>query len=129
MNSPDVADAEFERFCELMDIDNDVTGEDKQGFDKQRAVLLKALQSGLLVIDDNGEPEYSPVVIKLEKPVHFYEPTGATYMVMDRKKDGHNIGKLHAMMADMTRQNPQVFAAMKQRDYRVCQAIVLLFLG
>ena len=127
--APDVAEAEFDRFCAAMDIDADVTGEDKAGFDKQKTTLLKALQSGALVIHDSGEPEYSPVGITLTKPIHFFEPTGATYMAMDRKKDGHNIGKLHAMLADMTKENPQVFAAMKQRDYRVCQAIILLFLG
>ena len=127
--APDVAEAEFSRFCEAMDIDHDVIGEDKVGFDKQKSILIKALQSGCLVIDDNGEPEYSPVGISLDSAVHFYEPTGATYMAMDRKKDGHNIGKLHAMMADMTKQNPQIFSSMKQRDYKVCQAVILLFLG
>ena len=125
-----VAQDEFNRFLELMDIDNDpshMSGEDRVNFDKLARTITKAIETGRLVVNDDGEPVFTPA--GFDSPMTFHEPTGATYMSIDRRKDGQNVAKLHAMLADMTKQPPDVFAKMKARDYKVAQAVIMLFLG
>jgi hypothetical protein len=128
----DMAELEFDRFVEAMDLDVNTASmdqDDKQGYEQQRGRIITALQSGALVINDNGEPVYTPQRIKDAEPITFHEPTGASLMAMDRKKKAEDIGKLYATMADMTKTNAKLFSEMKMPDLKVCMAVTTLFLG
>ena len=128
----EVAEQEFGRFVELMDLDVDTSemdAEDKKGFEQQKDRVVSAIQSGALTIGDGGEPTYTPQRSKGVDPITFYEPTGATLMAMDRKKKTEDIGKLYASMGDMTKTHAGVFSKMKMADLKVCMAITTLFLG
>ena len=49
----EVAEAEFERFAELMDLDVNPSGmdaEDKKGFDQQKERIVSAIRSGSLAL-------------------------------------------------------------------------------
>ncbi len=124
---------DFERFIDAMDIDGNTSAmneEDRNGFEGQRKVVVTAITKGALVINDVGEPVFSPASVDVPSgTITFYEPTGAAYMAMDRKKKGEDVGKMFSMMADMTKQHPSIFAKMKQRDLKVCQALAVLFLA
>lgn len=125
------AESEVDRFLEAMDIDADRQGMDedsRSGYDNARATLVRAIRRGHLVINDEGEPVYTPRTVDTG-PITFREPTGATFMEMDRKKSGQDVGKLMAIMAGMTSQPSKTFANMKKRDFSVCQAVTTLFLG
>jgi len=125
----EVAEAEFERFVEAMDLDVDPAGmddDDKRSFESARRRLLKAMMAGQLVVNEQGEPVYSP---GFGDPITFHEPTGATYMAMDQKREGHNFGKTVATLAEMTRLPATRFSKMANRDFKVCSAILGLFLG
>jgi hypothetical protein len=127
--SAEVAEAEFARFTEAMDLDVDVSKmdeDDRKGFDDARSTIERAIMRGSLVIDDKGQPIYTP---QDGKPITFYEPTGASIMAMDGHKKGHDAAKMFALMADMTKTTAKTFAQLNMRDFKVCQKIVMLFLG
>lgn len=128
----EVAEEEFNRFVECMDLDvdpADMDEDDRKGFVQQKDRVIAAIQSGALVISDKGEPTYTPQRTNDVEPITFYEPTGASLMAMDRKKKTEDIGKLYAAMGDMTKTHANVFSKMKMADLKVCMAITTLFLG
>lgn len=128
----DVAIQEFERFVELMDLDVDtstMSAEDKEGFEQQKARIVKAIMRGSLVVNDNGEPIFTPQRTKDAEAITFYEPTGAALMAMDRKKKSEDIGKFYAAMGDISKTHASTFSRMKAPDLKVCMAITTLFLG
>lgn len=127
----DVAQQEFDRFAESMDLDFDERGmddEDAKGFRESRRLFLRAVEKNRLVVNDDGEPVYTPVVGNRD-PITFHEPQGCSFMASDLKKKGHDVGKMHVIVADFTQQPAERFAKMKQRDYKVVLAIALLILG
>lgn len=128
----EVAEAEFDRFVEAMDIEAstaDMDAEDKKGFNEQKDRIVKAVMSGALIINDNGEPVYTPARTKDADALTFHEPTGASLMAMDRKKKTEDVGKLYATMGDMTKTHANTFSKMKMPDLKVCMAVTTLFLG
>jgi len=132
MNKVDqeTADREFERFATAMDLEIDTSKmdeEDRKGFEQQRGRVIKAIMTGSLVINEDGEPVFTPSFEG--NALTFYEPTGGTYMAMDRKKNSENMARMATVMAEMTKTSPKTFANMKNRDFKVCLAITLLFMG
>ena len=130
--SKEFAVEEFDRFCVAMDLDMDpkyMDSEDRESLQKQKRVITEAIVRGVLVILESGEPQFRTATEPEADPITFYEPTGATFLATDNRKKGHDVGKINAMLADMTKQSPARFAKMKHRDYKICQAIILVFLG
>jgi hypothetical protein len=126
-----VAEAEFERFAESMDLDLDVSRMDAKELDEFKGlkrVVVRAMEHGRLVIDDKGQPIYTPQLGD-SKPITFHEPDGAVLLSGDKKKAGENVAKTYAQMAAMTKTSAERFANMKGRDLKVCQALYLLFLA
>jgi hypothetical protein len=127
----EVAQAEFERFCESMDLDVDTSRmdeDDLKGFDEAREVMLRAIERGRMVIDEKGQPVYTPQSGSL-KSITFREPTGANFMAMDGKKKGHDVARMFAVLAEMTGVDAKEFGKLAARDFKVCRTIVTLFLG
>lgn len=129
-HSEEAALAEFERFAEAMDLDIDERGmddEDRKGFYEARRIFVKAFVAGRLVVNEKGEPTYSPTDGKGD--ITFYEPTGASFMASDQKRSGHDVAKMHAIIADMTKTDGRRISQLPGRDYKAVQAIALLFLA
>lgn len=127
----EVAEAEFQRFAEAMDLDTNVERmdeEDKTAFNNQKRRVVRAIEDGNLVVDDKGQPVFTPQLGDTT-PITFYEPTGASLMSMDKKKANENVAKVFGTLGDMTKTSAGRFAALKGRDVKVCQALYLLFLG
>ena len=127
----DVAESEFERFTEAMDLDVDTSRMDKdeaESFRQLKRKVTRAIENGHLVVDDKGRPVYTPQIGD-KSPITFYEPTGVSLLAVDKKKAGENVAKTYATMADMTQTDAKTFASMNARDLKVCQAIYLLFLA
>ena len=126
----DVAECEFQRFVDLMDIDDSTNeSEEAADFQKLKDRLISAMQSGALVINENGEPIYTPQRTKDIDPLTFHEPTGASLMAMDRRKKTEDMAKLYAAMSDMTKTHASTFSKMKMFDLKVCIAVATLFLA
>lgn len=128
----ETATVEFNRFTESMDLDvnlAEMSEEEEAEFKKHRGRLIKALQVGSLVINEEGEPIFTPQRGETETPIIFQEPRGSAIMAMDQKKKGHEVGKLYAIMADITGQTTGTFSKMKMSDLKICTAITTLFLA
>lgn len=127
----DVAEQEFKRFTDAMDLDVDPAGmddEDKRSFNDAKRRIIAALCNGSLVIDEKGQPVFTPSLGNTQ-PITFFEPTGASLMAGDQKKKGHDHARMFAVMGDMTRQPATRFANMPSRELKVCLSIAGLFLG
>lgn len=129
----EVAEAEFDRFAEAMDLDVDtdkLDAEDKTAFEKQKERLIKATMAGHLVYNEDGEPVYTPHhrKTKHKEPITFHERSGASMMAMDRTKKNHDMAKTYAIMADITGLHSHTFASMFGVDVKTCEAIFALLM-
>jgi len=129
----EVAEVEFNRFTEKMDLDVNTEGmsaDDKRDFTLQKDRLVRCIEAGSLTIDEDGQPTYAPQRAGSDvNAITFYEPTGASYIAMDRKKVGEDMGKLFATMADITKTSSGLFSKMQNADLKVCMSITTLFLA
>jgi hypothetical protein len=129
----DVAEAEFERMCEARRVCTDadqLDADDITGLADIRKKLVRAIVAGHLVVEDNGDPVYTPPV-EGAKPLHFHKPTSATYMAMDGKADDAQGSHMRMVRAitEMTRSNKGEVSKLEAPDYQVCQSISQLFLA
>ena len=129
----ETAEVEFERFVDAMDLDLDTTdmdAEDLTAFNKQKNKILQAIQRGHLIINEKGEAVYTPCrpSSKRKDAITFHERTGASLMAMDGKKKNYDVAKTFAVMADMCRVHPSVFAGLVGTDDKVCQALFALLM-
>jgi hypothetical protein len=127
----EVADSEFERFAESMDLNLEQSGwdaEDKKSFETVKATFVRAVMRGNLIVNDKGEPVFTPQ-LEPRTPIVFHEPDGAAIMAMDLAKKGHDAAKTMNVLAAMTKEPPTRFSKMPNRDLKVCQAVMQLFLG
>ncbi len=131
--SREMAEQEFDRFCDLWDIDSDTDSmsvEDLDSFEAPKRRLVRAIEKGQASINEEGH-----VLFKLLAPtavvseLTFKVPSGQAYMTMDKYKDRQNMHKLQAFMGSMTSQSPSVFSGMDGRDVKFCQGVALLFMG
>jgi len=125
------AEAEFRRFGETMDLDfvtARMDDEDSKAFEKQKGIFIRAVRLGRLIVDQDGQPVYTPQMGDV-KSITFYEPDGACIMAIDEAKKNHDVTKSFKVLRAVTKQSDGVFAKMKNRDLKVCQAVINLFLG
>ena len=131
--APGGAEQEFDRFIDCMDLDVEeahMDAEDLTNFNKQKRRILKAITEGHLTVNENGEAVYTPQNPKsLNKdPITFHERSGASLMAMDGKKKNHDVAKTYAVMADMCKVHPKVFAGMRGIDDKIFGALFALLM-
>ena len=127
----EVAEKEFDRFTNDMDLDVDekfMDEGDLTAFNKQKRRIITAICNGSLVINDNGEAVYTPQKSGDIEPLVFHERTGASVMAMDSKKKNHDMAKTYAVMGDITKVHQNTFAKMKGIDIKICEAIFALLM-
>ena len=127
----EVAENEFNRFTDNMDLDVDerfMDEEDLTAFNKQKRRIITAICNGSLVINENGEAVYTPQKSGDIEPLVFHERTGASVMAMDNKKKNHDVAKTYAVMGDITGVHQNTFAKMKGIDIKICEAIFALLM-
>lgn len=127
------AEKEFDGFVEAMDLDLDpvnMDAEDRTAFDRQKRRIIKAVMARALVFNEEGEAVYTPRHKKSvhRDPITFHERTGASLMAMDGKKKSHEVAKTYAILADMCRVHPKVFADLAGEDVKVCEALFALLM-
>jgi len=128
----EMATAEFERFAETMCIDIDVSrmkDEDREDFEGYKKTVVDAICRGSLVINDRGEPVYTPQRSENNSPLVFKELTGANLAAGDKLGKGREHSKLFETMGSMTETHAGRFSKMVMSDLKVCQAIIVLFLA
>ncbi len=128
------AEHEFSRFAKSMGLDDQVDeqymdAESLDGFLKIKRRVISGIQKGDIVVNDIGEIIVTPANTKNAEPIQFFTPKGAVLSEMDRKKEGHNIGKMNNVVGAMTKKNPGYIANLHIVDYRLVTDIGLLFLA
>lgn len=129
----EVAEADFDRFVDAMDLDLDTAGmdsEDLTAFNKQKSRIIRAMMKGVLIINDNGEAVYTPCHprSKYKEAITFHERTGASLMASDGKKKNQDAAKTYAILADMCKVHPGVFAGLVGSDIKICEALYMLLM-
>lgn len=125
----DVAEFELSRFFDMIDVDvreSEMDEEDRSSFKDIKRKLVKAMVDGRLVINEAGEPE---LTTSDGNKLVFREPDGAALLAMDQKKKNQDMHRVFAFLASITGSNSITFSKMKQRDLRVCLALVSSFLS
>lgn len=127
------AEKEFDDWAEAMDLDLDTSNMDEDdlaGFTKQKGRIVRAIMRGSLVFNEDGEAVYTPghKKSKYNDPITFHERTGASLMAMDGRKKGHDAAKMYAVLAEMCRVHPKVFAGLVGEDVKVCEALFALLM-
>src|SRR4051812_2500859 len=96
----DVAEAEFDRWVDAMDLSSKLDpatlgDEDKRLQAEHKRVIVEALMKGSLVVNAQGEFEFTPVASDNKGTITFYEPTGASFLAADQAKQGHSVAKMY----------------------------------
>ena len=99
-----------------------------KSFKLEKSKVIKAIQKGSLVINDEGLPIFTPKKGD-SGPITFYEPTGASLMAMDKRKKNEDFSKFYSVLGDITKTDAKTFSKLKMSDLRVCMAIGTLFLA
>lgn len=133
----EVAEAEFEKWVKAMGLSrkldpDKLDDEDRKDLAKNRGTILDAIEDGPLVVNEEGEFEYTPQIgvgdSKDRTPVRFYEPDGACLMQMDQAKQDALVHREFKLLAAVTKRTSNYFAKMKNRDLDICKAILVTFL-
>lgn len=130
--SPEVAEAEFQRFLDTMDLVFSTEGldaEDRTQLELQKKRIIRAILDGRLVVDQEGVPVYTPRASEDKDPITFPEPKGGDFMQADLHKKNHDITKSMAILAAATHQPPERYGNMVWSDLKVCQAVHGLYIG
>ncbi len=99
--APDVAEAEFYRMCELLDLDVTTSNdEDKDQLETHKAKIVAAIVSGTMTIGDDGLPT---VATKAGAELVFTMPTGATLLEADKAPEGQNNRRMFLLVGALTR--------------------------
>jgi hypothetical protein len=123
------AEADFERWVGVSRIVMDVEGREEddvrdKGLDK--IIIIKAIQDGRLVIDEEGQAIFTPLD---RDPLTFRKPHGRIVASMDKVKSNHDGAKALTLIASLTGTNRGTIGAMEYADFSVCESIVNLFLA
>lgn len=132
--SEELAMKDLERWAEDNDIDLYVTTKDGDKLlDATAPKLIKAIQRGSLVLNDQCEFEYtisqkSPQGFAGEKIV-LRTPTSAAYMAMDSFKEQQSVHKTLALLSAMTGKDVSWFAKLSNIDYKILNFITSFFIA
>lgn len=120
----------FERWAASNDFELDTSGlpdDERRGVDEAKARVLRALESGHAVIDDQDRLVVTPRRGNTNAIV-FGEVTGSTLLSMDQRRSDQSIARAFAALASLTREPASRFAAMHQSDLKVMLAALSLFM-
>ena len=130
--SREVAESDFERFLDAMDIQvnpDKLDDEELDKFDDQKEKIVVSIERGHGVVNDDGIFEYTPHRIPDSETIIFYEGSGESLLASDGKKKNDDFRKLFAIMAKNCKIRPKVFYDMKSSDINVCVAVITLLMG
>lgn len=129
----ELAEKEFDRLCQLWDIDNDtelMNKEDSSGFNAQRAPIVIGFMTGRLALEDNGVLSVKLMHSKkTNMTVLNLDPDKADFLSMDNFSSGENYHKIRALTASMAGITIGSCASISPKDDKVIQKVVSLFLA
>lgn len=131
--STKVAEAEFNRFAELWDIDTDESSmgeDDVESYEKAKRPLIRGFKAGWLTCDEEGALTFQ---LRFSKKSDIKSITldlsRADVLTMDKYKEKQSMHKLQAYMATLAGIPNNKLANIDSRDQKVMRGPILLFLG
>jgi hypothetical protein len=128
----ETAALEFSRCMDAMGIEDDFDDwdtEDTQDFEGLKKIIVKCIMRGSVVIDEIGQPVFTPQRSEDKTPLTFYEPDGTAMASSDKRQAQESHAKSYMLIAAMTKTHSSRYYKMKRKDLDVCTAIATLFLG
>ena len=125
--SESVAESEFERWADAVDIEYDEKVFDeasKNEFERNKTILVREIQRGSLVISDEGEATYTPWKkrTKDKTPMTFREKEAGDLVIGDRKGMG-DVTLTINLIARLTGRPFDSVKGLAGRDLTVVQTI------
>lgn len=133
--SKDMAQKEFEDYCEANDLDCNIDGmndEDKKSLEKVRKRFIRACMQGRVKV--NGQllvytiSDFSPNGYK-GREIEIKRPGGHAFAGMDGYKETQNVHRLNGFLSAMTGQEVVFFSKIDGSDWQFFRDISLLFLA
>lgn len=130
--SEELAEAEIRRWAEANDIDLMTQENGEEVFVADAKPLVKAIQKGRLVVNDEGNLEYtvstnSPEGIAGET-LTIKSPTATTYMAADTYNNAQTVHMMLAIAAGMTGKTVNWLGKLANQDYKILTRIVSFFI-
>ena len=131
----ETANTEFDNWLESWELDNEINEmneEDKNGFEKQKWIITKAIRKKRLHFDTDDTMNYTFSHFSEQqagKEIKIKRGKGRSIMAMDGYKEGQNVKKTYAIIAEMSGKTVGFFAGLDYKDIEVLQAIVTIFLA
>lgn len=133
--SEELAENEFSKWTDENDINVNTAGMNEQeaiSFNLMKTRIIKAISKGLLIVNDNGNFEYtvssrSPNGYAGDK-VEILPPDGKAYMAVDNFKKDQNVHKSMAILSAMTGKDVSWFSKLANCDYKLFDAVVTFFI-
>ena len=128
------AEAEFDRYCEVNDIDCDMsamTDDERKDFEPIKKRFVKACMQGRVKVDginlqytisDFSPPPFNGQIVTTKRP------GGNSFMEMDGYKETQSVHKMHGFLAAMTGQEKSFFSKIDGKDWHFLRDIAVLFL-
>ncbi len=127
----DVAEREFQRFTTALrakPVLERMNRDQLRDYENNKTTVLDGFRDGSLVVDNKGQPVYTPRCDFNGKLV-FKKPTGATLMAADGLSDDEGVKKTFRMLAQLTGHNEPELQTLDMADLRVPLAIVAVLLA
>ena len=130
----EVCEKEFNEWCDANGIDYDTANmneDDKDGFNKNKATIIKAAKTGRLVFD-GGKLECTISNLSPEgfagQKINIGQPTGKIFTAMDGLKDTQLFKKQTSVMSALTGKDNGYFDKLHAIDWKLLQAVVVFFI-
>lgn len=127
------AKIEFDNFCEMWNIDNDISAmdeDDKDSFESQKNIIVKALRQGRLIINRENKTliyTVSDFSEKAGEELTIRRLKGSDYMAMDNYKEKELFHKNYSVIASMVARPISFISSLDFFDLKVLQACMILF--
>jgi hypothetical protein len=133
--SNELAEREFENYCEANEIDFDETGmneDEKESFHAIKRRFLKFCRAGRIEVDGlklkYTISDFSPKGFA-KRIVTFSRPSGKSFIAMDKFSDRENVHKLQAFASAATGEDVSFFSTIDNSDWLFFRDLVTLFLS
>lgn len=131
----DVCEKQFEALCLKRRIETDVKHMGKIEavlFESRKRTVLRAMARGELVINNDGNPQFTPPTepgATPLPPIIFYKPTGATLMAQDGFPQNHDVARAAAVATELTKSAPGALSKLESVDFELVCEISNFLLG
>lgn len=124
----EVAEQEFEKWCEAMDVEIDgLTTEEIEGMAPHRRIIVNAISKGAATVDEAGKLSYKTHRTAEPQDYTFGEISGATLVSMEKANLGH--ARIFVVLSEITGRPAGEFRKMTGRDLSLMESVFILLMG